>query len=212
MRLDHLTFAAGPEGLKADVERLSDLLHAKFVNGGVHPQFGTRSYILPLANNHYFEAVEWLGHPVVEQASFGRAVRARSEAGGGWLGWAFSVADITPLEERLEFPHGTGSRVFPDERVLTWKHLGVKGLLTDPQLPYFIEWTSPDELLPQALGGDIAIAKIDISGSKERLEEWLGIDVDGVFDGIEFTFNSPNGQPGIDAVTFVTQDRQIVRI
>jgi hypothetical protein len=212
MHLDHLTFAAGPDGLKADVERLSDLLNAKFVNGGVHPQFGTRNYILPLADNRYLEIVEWLGHPVVEQASFGRAVRARSEAGGGWLGWVVSVDDITALEVRLNLGHGTGSRVFPDGRELTWKHLGVKGLLTDPQLPFFVQWTSPEDLLPQALGGDIVVAKVEISGSKERVDEWLGQEVDGSFDGTEFVFNSPNGQPGIDAVTFVTHDRQIVRI
>ena len=47
MRLDHLSYAAGPDGYKATVERLSAVLGAEFVDGGVHPRFGTVNHILP---------------------------------------------------------------------------------------------------------------------------------------------------------------------
>ena len=100
MRLDHIVFAAGPEGLRGCTQKLSELLGEEFHDGGVHPRFGTRNAILPLAEGTYLEIVEVLDHPASDKAPFGQAVRARSALGGGWLGWVVSVTDIAPLEER----------------------------------------------------------------------------------------------------------------
>ena len=55
MHLDHLSFAAGHEGLQGTAERLSALLGAPFSDGGFHPRFGTRNRILPLSHGHYLE-------------------------------------------------------------------------------------------------------------------------------------------------------------
>src|SRR5680860_1788924 len=101
MRLDHIVFAAGPGGLAGTTGRLSELLGEEFVNGGIHPRFGTRNSILPLTDRTYFEVVEVLDHPASDKAPFGQAVRARSALGGGWLGWVVAVNDIKPIEERL---------------------------------------------------------------------------------------------------------------
>ena len=49
MRLDHVSFAAGPDGLASTAQRIGGLLGTDFVTGGVHPRFGTRNMILPLA-------------------------------------------------------------------------------------------------------------------------------------------------------------------
>ena len=67
----------------------------------MHPRFGTRNMILPLADRTYLEVVEVLDHPASDKAPFGQAVRARSALGGGWLGWVVAVDDITVVEERL---------------------------------------------------------------------------------------------------------------
>ncbi len=77
MRLDHLCYVAGPEGLGACVQRLGARLGAGFFDGGIHPRVGTRNYVLPLANGCYLEVVEALDHPAVDSAPFGRAVKAR---------------------------------------------------------------------------------------------------------------------------------------
>ena len=87
MRLDHVSFAAGPDGLASTAQRIGGLLGTDFIDGGVHPRFGTRNMILPLAGNTYLEIVEVLDHPASDKAPFGQAVRARSALGGGWLGW-----------------------------------------------------------------------------------------------------------------------------
>ena len=204
MHVDHLTFAAGSAGLAAEAERLGDLVGERFRDGGVHPRFGTRSRILPLADDRYVEVVEVLEHPVAAKAPFGQAVRERSEMGGGWMGWCIAVDDLGPIEQRLRREAVPGSRTFPDGRQLEWHQIGVKGLLSDPQLPFFLAWDSGPDLRPSALGGTIRLAEIEIAGVRERVEEWLGTPVGEMFDGVRISFGSPHGQPGIAAAVFET--------
>src|SRR3954449_4680011 len=148
MRLDHIVFAAGPGGLAGTAARLSELLGEDFEDGGVHPRFGTRNQILPLTDSTYLELVEVLDPPASDKAPFGQAVRARSELGGGWLGWVVAVEDIAPLEARLGREAVNGNRHRPDGTELLWKQLGVRGLQADPQLPFFIEWDVDANLHP----------------------------------------------------------------
>ena len=87
MRLDHIVFAAGPDGLAGTTRRLADLLGEDFRDGGVHPRFGTRNAIMPLRDGMYLEAVEVLDHPASDKAPFGQAVRAApSSAAAGSAG------------------------------------------------------------------------------------------------------------------------------
>ena len=212
MHVDHLTFAAGPLGLRAEAERLGGLLGMQSRNGGFHPRFGTRNRILTLADDRYLEVIEVLEHPAAEKAPLGQAVRARSALGGGWMGWAISVDDLGPYEARLQRSSVSASRIFPDGRTLEWHQIGVKGLLSDPQLPFFIHWDSDEELRPSALGGTIRLVGLEIVGSRDRVEEWVGAEIGEVFDGVGLEFTSQNGQPGIAAAIFQTDDRGIVRI
>ena len=136
-----------------------------------------------------------LEHPAADKAPFGQAVRARSEMGGGWLGWVISVNDLAPYEQRLNRDSAHGSRHFPDGRLLEWDQIGVKGLLSDPQLPYFIKWTSEEDVLPKALPGDIELVEIEIAGTRGRVEDWLGGAVDEIFDGVSLKFTAPTVSP-----------------
>ena len=212
MRVDHIIFASGPQGIKADVACLAEQLGVDFKEGGFHPRFGTRNCIIPLANSRYLEVVEVLDHPAAEKAPFGQAVRARSEMGGGWLGWAVSVDDIAPFEERLERAAVPGSRQFPDGRILEWRQLGVRGLMADPQLPFFLQWVSNVQLRPTALGSALRLTEIQISGSADRLSEWLGVPVNDSLDGVHLDLVAPNGHPGITQVTFESPSRGTVVI
>ena len=154
MRVDHVSYAAEAGGLKATAARLSELIGVAPVDGGVHPRFGTRNVIFPLAKDHYLEVVEVLDHPASDKAPFGQAVRAASEAGGGWLGWVVAVDDISAVEQRLGREAVPGNRHRPDGTELRWRQVGIKGLMADPQVPYFIEWD--DMTLHPSAGADSA--------------------------------------------------------
>ncbi|MEW1981898.1 VOC family protein [Citricoccus sp. NPDC079358] len=208
MRLDHVSYAVGPEeGLAATVARLAETLGIERVKGGVHPRFGTRNAIFPLRNRQYLEVVEVLDHPSSEKAPFGQAVRARSEMGGGWMGWCVSVDDLAPFEERLERQSVPGNRKFPDGRELTWRQIGIKGLIADPQVPYLLRWDEGTEDLhpSQAHTPQAELSSITIAGSRDRVRGWLGLDdPEETVGDINVVFESPSGTPGILEVTFET--------
>ena len=212
MHVDHIIFASGPQGIRADVARLAERLGSDFREGGFHPSFGTRNYIMPLARARYLEVVEVLDHPAAEKAPFGQAVRARSEMGGGWLGWAVSVDDISPFEKRLERSASPGSRQSPDGRHIEWRQLGMKGLMADPQLPFFLQWISEVSLRPTAMASDLHLTEVQISGSADRLSEWLGVHVTDRLDGVRLHLIAPNGHPGITQVTFESPTKGTVVI
>ncbi len=204
MHLDHLSFAAGPEGLEATARRLGDLLGTEFREGGFHPRFGTRNKILPLTDGQYLELVEVLDHPAADKAPFGQAVRARSADGGGWLGWVVGVDDLGPVEERLGRAAVEGHRYLADGTKLMWQQLGVKGLQSDPQLPYFVHWLSDTAIHPSNGGRDVELLKIEIAGDRERVDDWLGGRSDTILHDVDIDWIAPNGQPGLSAAVFST--------
>jgi len=204
MRVDHVTYAAEVDGLKATAQRLAKKLGVTPVVGGVHPRFGTRNIIIPLAHDRYVEVVEVLDHPASDKAPFGQAVRARSEVGGGWLGWVVSVVDLSEAEQRLGRESVIGSRRRPDGVELKWRQLGVKGLLADPQLPSYIKWD--DHSVHPSVGAKthVTISGLQIAGDPQRVREWLGLPADETSTFIDFTFVAPHGTPGLLSVTFDT--------
>ncbi len=212
MRLDHLVFAAGPDGLAATADRLAQQLGEEFQDGGVHPRFGTRNRILPLTGGTYLELVEVLDHPASDKAPFGQAVRARSELGGGWLGWVVAVDDIAPLERRLGREAVNGNRHRPDGVELLWKQLGVKGLQADPQLPFFIQWEiDPSQHPSRGSSGRISLEALEIAGDTARVSDWLGESVEAPLEDVKVEWVAPHGTPGVIAAQFLTPGG-IVRI
>ncbi|WP_344007701.1 VOC family protein [Nocardioides lentus] len=205
MRLDHLSYAAGPDGLAATAQRIGGLLGADFVDGGVHPRFGTRNMILPMAADTYLEIVEVLDHPASDKAPFGQAVRARSALGGGWLGWVVAVDDIAVVEQRLGRQSVAGNRHRPDRTELLWRQIGVNGLIGDPQLPFFVQWQSPPELHPSAgADGRWSLACLEIAGDPRRVSEWLGETVEAPLEDVKVDWVAPHGTPGIIAAQVQT--------
>ncbi len=194
MRIDHVCYAAGPEGMRATALRLAELLHVTPCEGGVHPRFGTRNMVLPLADGRYLEVVEVLDHPASDKAPFGQAVRARSSQGGGWMAWVVAVDDLSDIEERLGREAVPGNRHTPEGIELTWHQIGIKSLIEDPQLPFFVRWDSLENH-PSKLGGDGAkLVGLHIAGDPVKIREWLGVpdvasswesDIDVEFDQSE---------------------------
>ncbi|SDU35773.1 VOC family protein [Jiangella alkaliphila] len=204
MRLDHLSYAAGPDGLDSTAERLAGELGVELVDGGIHPRFGTRNRVLPLAGGHYLEVVAALDHPAADKVPFGQAVKARSEAGGGWLGWVVAVDDLAPVEERLGRPAVGGHRLRPDGFDLVWRQIGVMGLMNDPQLPFFVHWESDPAEHPSKGGHDVELLSLDIAGDPHFVTAWLGEPEDHPLDDVDVRWLPPNGGPGVRSVRFRT--------
>ncbi|MGA8977509.1 MAG: VOC family protein [Pedococcus sp.] len=209
MRVDHVSYAAEHDGLRATAARLSKVIGVDAVDGGIHPRFGTRNIILPLAHDRYVEVVEVLDHPASDKAPFGQAVRARSEAGGGWLGWVVAVDDLAPYEQRIGRQAAVGNRHRPDGVELRWRQLGVKGLMSDPQLPFFIQWDDPALHPSTGAHTTVTIDQLQIAGDPARVREWLDLPADHTSTVIDFTFVAPHGTPGLLTVTFDTPDGKV---
>jgi hypothetical protein len=205
MRLDHLSYAAGPEGLASCVQRLGARLGAAFTDGGLHPTFGTRNFVLPIADGCYLEAVEALDHPAADRAPFGRAVRARSAVGGGWLGWAVRVDDITPIESRLGRAAASGHRRRPDGFDLRWEQIGVNDTMADPQLPFFVKWLTGDAEHPSVGGSAVALRRLEIAGELARIDAYLGTSALQPLDGVQVDWTTASeDDTGVVAAVFDT--------
>ena len=121
MRLDHISYACHSNELADVVQRIGVDLGNTFIDGGRHPSFGTRNFILPLANGVYIEVVSALDHPSAQNAPFGRAVAQRAQAGGGWMSWVVSTSDLSPVEQELGRSAAQGHRIRPDGVDLHWR-------------------------------------------------------------------------------------------
>ena len=174
MHIDQVSYITPRNQLADTFQRLGVRLGSTFVDGGIHPRFGTRNFTLPLQNNHYLEVVCPLDHPSSDSTPFGKTVSQRATEDGGWLSWVVAVDDVSKIEKRLGCAAVDGHRTKPDGKDLAWKQIGVLGTLEDKQLPFFIEWLSLDN--PSTDGKAIAkIVKVEIAGDESRIEEWLGL-------------------------------------
>jgi hypothetical protein len=207
MRLDHVSYVTSHDQLADTVQRLGSRLGTTFVDGGVHPRFGTRNFTAPLLNGQYIEVVCPLDHPASDSSPFGKAVSKRAAEGGGWLTWVVAVEDLAAVESRLGRPAVDGHRTKPDGTDLSWKQIGVLGTLEDRQMPFFVQWIKNHH--PSTDGKAVAkIVKIEIAGDESTIAEWLGSEVQAAIgSGIEIEWVSDDandGESGIKAIWFKT--------
>ena len=168
----------------------------------MHPRFGTRNIILPLAGDRYLEVVEVLDHPASDKAPFGQAVRARSELGGGWMAWVIAVDDLGDVESRLGRRAVEGQRHTPEGVELHWRQIGIRGLIADPQLPFFVQWSTMDHHPSRLDESAVKLTGLHISGEPARIRNWLGIAERGDWEReVDFTFEQ-HDVAALESVTF----------
>ena len=200
MRLDHVSYATSPAHLADTVQRLGAAVGAAFSDGGLHPRFGTRNFILPLGGGTYLEVVAALDHPAADKEPFGQAVSRRAEDGGGWLGWVVAVNDLSVVEARLGRPGVAGNRHRPDGVDLRWRQIGVLDLMEDPQLPFFVQWLCEPAQHPSTGGrADLRLERLEINGSPDTVAAWLGDPSRHPLEGIEVDWVDGD-DPGLVAV------------
>ena len=214
MRLDHVSYVASHDQISDVVNRIGSQIGTAFIDGGIHPKFGTRNFTAPLLNGQYIEVVCPMDHPATDATPFGRAVKKKAEEGGGWMTWVFSVEDISVVEEKFGRKAVEGHRKKPDGTELLWKQIGVNQITDSKELPFFIQWLATNH--PSSDG--IAISKfknIEIA-SHDRLSksffkdsindslnefsiEWVDVIKNENLSGImSLKFTTPNGIVKID--------------
>lgn len=162
MRLDHVSYVASHDQISDVVQRIGSQIGTAFVDGGIHPRFGTRNFTAPLLNGQYIEVVCPLDHPAAEQTPFGKAVTKKANEGGGWFSWVFSTSDLSPIESELGRKAVEGHRRRPDGTELSWEQIGIIEVLDEPELPFFIKWKDGNH--PSATGTPkVSITQIDFA-------------------------------------------------
>jgi hypothetical protein len=199
MRLDHVSYVTSHDQLADTVQRLGSRLGTTFVDGGIHPRFGTRNFTAPLQDGKYLEVVCPLDHPATEQTPWGKAVSKKAQEGGGWLTWVFSTEDISPIEVKFGREAVEGHRTRPDGTDLKWKQIGVKEITDSRELPFFIQWLTKDH--PSKDG--IAVAKIEkirIADQDELSDSWFKDEILSALSGVVIEWINPaqsDGEVGI---------------
>lgn len=212
MRLDHLSYATTHEQLSDTVQRLGARLGGSFVDGGMHPRFGTRNFTLALENDQYIEVVCPLDHPATELTPWSKAVAKKAHDGGGWLTWVFSTVDVEPLAERFGRAAIEGHRTRPNGSDLRWKQIGVKEISEIREFPFFIQWLTSDH--PSKDGEPIAkILSIVIAGEDQLSQSWFKDEILESLDQINIEWIHPSdndNQTGIVSLKLLTQHGEVV--
>jgi hypothetical protein len=212
MRLDHVSYVTSHEQLADTVQRLGSRLGSTFVDGGIHPRFGTRNFTCALKNGQYIEVVCPLDHPATEQTPWGKAVSKKANEGGGWFTWVFSTEDIAPIEEKFGRKAVEGHRTRPNGTDLKWKQIGVKEIVEAPEFPFFIEWLTQDH--PAQDGQPVAsISKIVIADEKKLAGSWFSDEILSSLEKVELAWVDPvsqDGQVGITEVMFTVNNSQVL--
>ena len=202
MRLDHVSYVTSHEQLADTVQRLGSRLGSTFVDGGIHPRFGTRNFTTALLDGKYIEVVCPLDHPATEQTPWGRAVSKKAQEGGGWLTWVFSTTDIEPIEKKFGRSSVEGHRTRPNGTDLKWKQIGVNEISESREFPFFIQWLTEDH--PSKDGNPVSkIEKIVIADEDKLSDSWFKEEILSALSevGIEWIEKDQNdGEKGIVSV------------
>jgi hypothetical protein len=212
MRLDHISYVTSHDQLADTVQRLGSRLGSTFVDGGIHPRFGTRNFTAPLAGGQYIEVVCPLDHPATESTPWGKAVSKKAQEGGGWLTWVFSTEDISPIEAKFGRDAVDGHRTRPNGTDLKWKQIGVKEITDSRELPFFIQWLTSDH--PSQDGTAVSkIEKIVIADTDQLADSWFKSEILGALDKVTIDWVDPStndGDNGIVAVHLSTPNGSVV--
>ena len=195
MRLDHVSYVASHDQISDVVNRIGSQIGTAFVDGGIHPKFGTRNFTAPLLNGQYIEVVCPLDHPATDATPFGKAVKKKADAGGGWLTWVFSSNDLKKVEEKFGREAADGSRTKPDGSELKWKQIGVRDIIGSGELPFFIQWLTDKH--PSKDGNSVAkISKIVIADDEELANSWFKSEIKSGLLDIQIEWIQPESNEG----------------
>jgi hypothetical protein len=196
LRIDHVVYATADLAATAETWRRDHGLDS--VAGGRHERWGTENRIVPLGES-YLELIAAFDRDLAATTAIGRSVLELAD--GGWLMPVLATDDIGSVASRLGLEVAPGERTRPDGEVVRWRSAGFDDPRRESWMPFFITWDVASDRHPgRARAGHgvrvTGIGSIQLGGSSERLEAWIG----GRVPGLELT----GGPDGIVAVTVAT--------
>ncbi len=202
MRLDHVSYVASHDQISDVVNRIGSQIGTAFVDGGIHPKFGTRNFTAPLLNGQYIEVVCPIEHPSTDSSPFGELVRKKVSSGGGWMSWTFSVSSLDLIENELGRKANHGQRKKPNGDLIVWDQIGVLSSSVNPTFPYFIKWKSQEH--PSEEGVAIArIKSIHLTGEKIVMQPWVRAVDSLTRDKVDAIWSMDNfNEPIIEKISF----------
>ena len=200
MEIDHVSYVTSHDQISDVINRIGLLIGSPFIDGGMHPRFGTRNFTAPLKNGQYIEVVCPIDHPATDQTNFGIAVKQKALSGGGWFAWVIRTSNIEEIEKRIDRKAIDGDRVKPDGAKLKWKQLGVKELSKNGHFPFFVQWLSENHP-SKDLEAKASITSINLNGSKKELNSWIDSDVSR-YNQVKLVEDSTSIDSEITSVTF----------
>jgi hypothetical protein len=200
MEIDHVSYVTSHDQISDVINRIGLLIGSPFIDGGMHPRFGTRNFTAPLKNGQYIEVVCPIDHPATDQTNFGIAVKQKALSGGGWFAWVIRTSNIEEIEKRIDRKAIDGDRVKPDGAKLKWKQLGVKELSKNGHFPFFVQWLSENHP-SKDLEAKASITSINLNGSKKELNSWIDSDV-SKYNQVKLVEDSTSIDSEITSVTF----------
>jgi hypothetical protein len=211
MKLDHVSYVTTHEQLADTVQRIGSRIGSAFIDGGIHPRFGTRNFTMPLVGGQYVEIVCPLDHPASEQTPWGKAVNKKAQEGGGWLTWVFSTSNLSVVEEKFGRKAIEGQRRLPNGTELKWKQIGVTEIFQSREFPFFIEWLTNDH--PSKDGNPVSkIESIHIIDNNKLNNSWFKAEIEAGLDGIFLSWENESlshSGKGITGIEFSTPNGKI---
>jgi hypothetical protein len=174
VRIDHVIYGT------SDLDKAAARFASEgfdVIPGGAHEGIGTHNRVVPLGAD-YIELLAVLDPAMAAASPIGRLIGERIARGDGWMGWGVAVADAAEEAERL------GASALAVRRAGVGQLAGLREALTEPFLPFFIE---------REPGEAGAIARVEVSGDRARLDAWLG--------GAELPVDVVHGPPAMLSVT-----------
>jgi len=210
MRLDHVSYVASHDQISDVVNRIGSQIGTAFIDGGIHPKFGTRNFTAPLLNGQYIEVVCPMDHPATDSTPFGKAVKKKAAEGGGWMAWVLATENISKVEENLGRKAVDGQRKKPNGSILQWKQLGVLDILEDSQQPFYIEWVSKEH--PSSDGiAHANLSELFIVGEEDSILKSLNEFKEVVLKNTKFNFiKSEFESLGIKEISFDFKGKKVV--
>jgi hypothetical protein len=144
--------------------------------GGEHAGIGTHNRIIPIGPGQYVELMAVADEAVALRNPAGRRIAEWAREGEGLRAWCLATDEIEAVGERLSVDPMPWTRVLPDGAEVSWRLAGVEHAMSDPSIPFFIQWDSAD-MHPSSVAVDhtvevLGVSWLEVGGDADRIARW----------------------------------------